>query len=97
MNIAIDGNNFFHTGWLARLLGLPREHPVASALKPGDVAAFQDGWDMCDETPADGRPSRLTAYYAMLQNGQAVAYWVDDDNNELTPDGKPYIPGRKGE
>ena len=80
MNIAVDGNNFFHTGWLARMLALPREHPHASALKPGDVAAFQDGWDMCHETPED---ARLTAFYAMLSNDQATACWVDDDNNEI--------------
>ena len=83
MNIAVDGNNFFHTGWLARLLGLPRRHPSAPCLRDGDVAMFLDGWDMCNETPERGCPNRLTAYYEMLKRGQAAAVWVDDDNNEI--------------
>jgi hypothetical protein len=86
MNIFVDGSNFFHTGWLACYLGLPRDHPAANALKPGDLAAFLDGWDMCYETPEDGRPCRADAFRAMRRVGQAVVTWVDDEGNDLPED-----------
>ncbi len=86
MNIAVDGNNFFHLGWLAHFLGLPRKHPAAGALHESDVAAFEDGWDTCNETPTHYSPSRLDALRGMLQLGQAVAYWVDEENNEIDPE-----------
>lgn len=83
MNICVDGNNFFHTGWLTCFLGLPRAHPCASALKSGDAEAFEDGWDMCAETPDHGRPNKLDAFCGMVAHKQAVVCWVDDDNNEV--------------
>ena len=78
MSIVVDGNNFFHTGWIARFLNLPRNHPSASALKTGDLAAFYDGWDMCDDTPETGNPNRLTAFYGMSRMEQASVTWVSD-------------------
>ena len=80
MNIAIDGNNFFHTGWMTRLLGLPRQHPAAGALKSGDLLAFEDGWDTCDETPTC---DRLYALLKMIDLGQVAVRWVNDENEEV--------------
>lgn len=89
MNIAVDGKNSFIVGWLARFLGLPKKHPCANALRPTDVDAFNEGWEMCDETPVDGYPNRLLAFYGMKEKtdkyGQAdvITYWADDDGNEM--------------
>lgn len=83
MNIAVDGKNCFCVGWATRFLGLPRTHPHAKALKEGDLAAFLDGWDMCDETPESGRPNRTDAFYAEILAGNISVFWVDDDNNEM--------------
>ena len=41
------------------------------------------------ETPIDGEPNRLHAYYGMQAKGQVRAFWVDDDNNEINSEGKP--------
>lgn len=81
MNIAVEGNNFFHTGWLACFLGLPRKHPRAAALKSCDVASFEDGWDTCHETVIDGL--RVVAFRRMVVAKQAEAFWQDDDGNPI--------------
>jgi hypothetical protein len=83
MNLAVDGNNAFHVGWLTRFLGLPKKLPAASAVKSEYLSAFFDGWEMCDETPISGTPNRLDAFYAMRKLEQASAFWVDDENNEI--------------
>lgn len=80
MNIAVDGNNHFNTGWLTRFMNLPREAPGLDVLKEFDKKAFQEGWDMCDETSP---LYRSIAFYRMLEMGLLRAFWVDDDNNEI--------------
>lgn len=80
MQMAIDGNNSFHTGWLARFLGLPRFLPGAAAMKAGDVRAFEDGWDTCQETPED---ARAAAFYRMKSERQAYSGWIDDAGEDV--------------
>jgi hypothetical protein len=82
MNIAIDGSNFFHTGWAARLVGLPRDNPCAASLRDSDAAAFREGWDTCDET-FFGPRSCLAIIEAMKSRGQLVSYWQDEDGSEI--------------
>ncbi len=82
MNINIDGSTVFNVGWLSRFVGLPRQYPYMDA-KAEDITAFNDGWDMCNETPATGNPSRLDAFLGMLRHGQIVAVWVDDANESI--------------
>ncbi len=83
MNISVDGN-FFYLGWVARFLCLPRKHPSAAALRKSDVDAFNDGWDMCDETSATRSPTRYEAFQReMATTDHITICWVDDDNNEI--------------
>jgi hypothetical protein len=90
VNIAVDGNSFFHTGWLACMLGLPRGLPGAVACRQNEVDCFLDGWDTCSVTPAY---ARMEAYYRMQELGQAVACWVDDQNDEIQgPQEPPFMP-----
>lgn len=72
MYMIVDGSNFFHTGWLACFLGLPREHPSRLSLQTHDVVAFEDGWDMCHDTPAKLRPM---AFDGMSRLEQAKVEW----------------------
>jgi hypothetical protein len=73
VKICVDGDNAFHTGWLARFLAMPKEHPSAQSLKAEYVAAFNEGWEMCDET---GNPSALyNAFERMKSLGQASVEW----------------------
>jgi hypothetical protein len=81
MSIAVDGDHPFITGWLACFLGLPRRHPAESALKVGDIAAFRDGWDTCNETGVD--VLLIVAFRKMAKLGQVSVYWLDDDGNEI--------------
>jgi hypothetical protein len=89
MNIYVDGNNFFHTGWLARFLGLPRTPPRPGTMGDAERDAWLEGWDICNETST---ADRIEAYYRMLAVGHVVAVWVDDDNENLGPDDfvEPY-------
>ena len=80
MQMVVDGNNSFHTGLLARLLGLPRWLPGAGAIKAGDLAAFLDGRDMADETPDD---LRYSALHRMVEARQAHVGWIDDNGEDL--------------
>lgn len=80
MNIAVDAKNFFYLGWVAALLGLPRGHPAENALKSGDVAAFNDGWDMCVETPRT-EAIKVLDQERRLCNVSIV--WVNDENEEV--------------
>lgn len=75
MNIAIDAKNHFHMGWIACLLGLPRERPGDGALKDGDKEAFKDGWDMCKET---GRIDAFDAFDPCVKNGDISVFWAED-------------------
>lgn len=74
MHIAIDGNNFFHTGWLACFLGLPREHPSHLALRDSDNRGFEEGWDTCCETG----PAAWKALNPMIRNGQCSVFWSNE-------------------
>ncbi len=86
MNIAVDGNNSYHTGWLACFLGLPRRHPgmeereILLASEGAWTRGFLEGWDTCNETPVEWRCKALPE---MVRSGQALVYWVDDENLEL--------------
>jgi predicted nucleotidyltransferase len=92
MQMVIDGNNSFHTGWLARFLGLPRFCPGAAARKTEDVDIFLDGWDMCDETLRPTVAPRTDfviagivygAFRDMLGRKQAHAGWINDDGEDV--------------
>ena len=76
MFISVEGNNPFHTGWLARFLGLPKEHPwpPPNLDSSGNnyKLAFEDGWETCDETFWE---DRLQTYYTMFERGQALVEW----------------------
>lgn len=76
MHIRVDGNNFFHSGWIARLMELPREHPCGDALRSIDARAFEEGWDACDETPAEGRGWAISP---AIEKGQIEPSWEDED------------------
>jgi hypothetical protein len=83
VNIALDGKNLFHTGWLTRFVGLPKTIPGAAALRDSDLAAFEEGWDTCNETGVPAGPNAHAAFYAMKDSGDVVSYWQDDDGNEI--------------
>jgi len=84
MQITVDGCNFFHTGWMACFLQLPRKHPGHNALKEGDVQAFQEGWDTCNETPIK---DRYCAFLRMKQMYQMSSQWIDDQGEDVTVEG----------
>jgi hypothetical protein len=88
MQMVVDGDSSFHTGWLARFLGLPRFLPGAGAMKDGDVKAFGDGWDMAEETLAGAlNPIVLgnvyAAFTAMRSVRQAYTGWIDDAGEDV--------------
>jgi hypothetical protein len=94
MNICVDGNNDFHTGWLAKFLGLPKKHPRLDGER---AKAFSDGWDTCLETEIleareSGKwsafPGVVGAFREMVKRGQASVIWVDDNNNEIDDNGE---------
>jgi hypothetical protein len=74
-NIAIDSGNHFHMGWVTCLLGLPKSRPGSSSLRANDVAAFEDGWEMCDET---GRKSAFEALDKMVAQKHLTVFWAED-------------------
>ncbi len=74
--IEIDANNSFNSGWLAAFLGMPRQPKGADAIKSGDLAAYQDGWDMQKETGSDS--ACLMAFRKMVTLGQITIDWSDD-------------------
>jgi hypothetical protein len=69
-------------GWVARLLGLPRNHPSAAALKRDDSLAFLDGWRDCDQR-LDRRLGAGGALFDLLDKSELRAFWVDDANDEV--------------
>ncbi len=86
MNIAVEGKNFFYTGWAACFLGLGRQHLHADAIKPGDLAAFTDGWNMCQETKSQSgiwRAALLDTFEREIEIGSIRVFWVDDNNEEI--------------
>ncbi len=80
MFIAVDGNNSFHVGWLARVLGLPRIVPWVYQTRPENEHAFLDGWDTANDTPAE---DWIHALEGMKANRQAFVFWCDDEGNEV--------------
>ncbi len=86
MNIQVDGDNAFHTGWLARFLGLPKEHPKPpSDLDGGGDSyrrGFEDGWNTCNETPSE---YRYEIYFNLLRSGQASVEWSYAEDQETKP------------
>lgn len=80
LNIYVDGNTFFNTGWLARFLGLPSSYYPCGAVKDSQIAEFLSGWLACDAMAIDVRYEELVRRKA---DGRAIVCWVNDRNEEI--------------
>jgi hypothetical protein len=57
IGVTLTGDNWFHTGWIRGILGLPKAefYDEDDPILDIDIDAFDEGYDMGCETPNDLR------------------------------------------